>query len=151
MSNADVTLSGNITSDPELKFTTGEVARLSFGIACNKSWKNSQNEWEEETSFFNVTVWRNLAEQAASVLEKGMPIVVNGELKQDRWEDSDGNNRSTVNVTAKSIAINVWGVESIQRRQGKGNGGNSSGGQRQQRAPQGDPFESSNDPFDAFA
>lgn len=149
MSNAEVTLSGNITVDPELKYTTGETARLSFSIACNKSFKRG-DDWVEETSFFNVVVWRNLAEQAASVLEKGMPIVVTGELKQDTWEDKEGNKRSTVNVIAKGISVNVWGIESLERRRGQGGSGGSRNQSQSRNVPDNSPFDSAADPFESF-
>ena len=95
MSNADITVTGNVTADPELKFASNGNARLSFSIASNKRFQVN-GEWQEETSFFNVVAWRGIAEMAANVLEKGTPVVIKGRLEQRSWENAEGEKRSTV-------------------------------------------------------
>lgn len=143
MSNADITVTGNITADPELKFSANGAARLSFSIASNRRYQVN-GQWEEETSFFNVCAWRYTAENAANVLGKGMPVIVKGRLEQRSWEDNDGNKRSTVEIVADNIAVNVNGIESLERRRSSENGGNNkSQSSRKPSAsvPASDPFE----------
>lgn len=146
MSNASVTVSGNLTSDPELKYTANGSARLGFSVASNRRYQTANGEWTEETSFFNVVAWRTVGENAANVLEKGMPVMVSGRLEQRTWEDNDGNKRSTVEIVADKIAVDTWGIESLVRR--RGGSGNTQAAQndrpafqRPQRAmPADDPF-----------
>lgn len=143
MSNADITVTGNLTVDPELKFGANGNARLSFSVASNKRFQVN-GEWQEETSFFNVVAWRGTAEQAAAVLEKGMPVIVKGRLEQRTWETSEGEKRSTVEIVADAIAVNTFGIESLVRRRGGGGGGGATERQRipaKATVPASDPFE----------
>lgn len=143
MSNADITVTGNLTVDPEVKISANGHARLSFSVASNKRFQTN-GEWQEETSFFNVVAWRGIAEQAASVLEKGLPVIVKGRLEQRTWEDKEsGQKRSTVEIVADAIAVNTFGIESLVRRRGGGGGGTSNQPTSQQKAtvPDRDPFE----------
>ena len=142
MSNADITVSGNLTVDPELKYGTNGNARLSFSVASNKRFQVN-GEWQEETSFFNVVAWRGIAEQAANVLEKGMPVIIKGRLEQRSWENAEGEKRSTVEIVADAIAVNTFGIESLVRRRGGAGGGGASRPATQQKAtvPERDPFE----------
>ena len=143
MSNADITVTGNLTADPELKFGANGNARLSFSVASNKRFKVG-DEWQEETSFFNAVAWRGIAEQAANVLEKGMPVIIKGRLEQRSWENTEGEKRSTVEIVADAIAINTFGIESLERRRGGagGEGGASRPApQKKATVPSIDPFE----------
>jgi len=142
MSNADITVSGNLTVDPELKFGNNGNARLSFSVASNKRYQVN-GEWQEETSFFNVVAWRGIAEQAANVLEKGLPVIIKGRLEQRSWENAEGEKRSTVEIVADAVAVNTFGIESLVRRRGGGGGGGASRPAPQQKAtvPERDPFE----------
>ena len=72
MSASPTTFTGNLTSDPDLKFMDSGTAKLSFSVACNHYWTGKDGDREEKTSFFNCVAWRQLAEDAANVLEKGM-------------------------------------------------------------------------------
>jgi single-strand DNA-binding protein len=141
MSNADITVTGNVTADPELKFANNGNARLSFSIASNKRFQVN-GEWQEETSFFNVVAWRGIAEMAANVLEKGTPVVIKGRLEQRSWENAEGEKRSTVEIVADTVAVNTIGIESLERRRGGGGGGSSRPAPRQKATvPSSDPFE----------
>ena len=119
MSITPTTLVGNLTSDPELSYTTGGTAKLAFGIAVNSSWTDQQGEKQEKTSYFNIVAWGYLAENSASVLEKGIGVVIHGALEQRSWEDKEGNKRSTVGVKAQEIGIRTGSLESIERRKAK--------------------------------
>ena len=118
MSASPVTLVGNLTADPELKFLPTGVGKLTFGIAVNHYWTDQDGEKQEKTSFFNITAWRNLAEESANVLTKGVKVVVTGRLEQRSWDDKEtGAKRSTVEVLADNIGLSVGNIESFVRKQ----------------------------------
>ena len=97
-----VVLCGNLTRDPELKYTTGGTAVVTLGVAVNRRVKKGDN-WESEANFFDVTVFGKSAENCAEYLGKGSGILVEGELVQRRWEAQDGQNRSKVEVIARDV------------------------------------------------
>lgn len=111
-----VTIIGNITADPEQR-TVGAAGALktTFSVAVNHPYKDKNDEWVDNTSFFNVVCWRQLAESAA-ILEKGVRVVVTGRLDQRSWETDDGSKRSTVEILADDIALSVKGITAFQRR-----------------------------------
>jgi single-strand DNA-binding protein len=114
MANGNVvTLVGNITRDPELRFTNTGQATSSFGLAVNRRWQNRQTqEWEEATSFFDVVCWREMAENAAESLTKGSRVIVTGRLDQRSWETPEGDKRSKVEVVADEIGPSIrWAVK----------------------------------------
>ena len=120
MSNGNtVTLVGNITRDPELRFTPSGQPTATFGLAVNRRWQNRQTqEWEEATSFFDVVCWRDLAENAALSLAKGMWVVVSGRLEQRTWETEDGERRSKVEVVADDIGPSLrFATAEVQRNE----------------------------------
>ena len=92
MSNGNHVASiGNLTRDPELRFTPSGQATASFGVAVNRRWQNRQTqEWEEATSFFDVVCWGQLAENAAQSLSRGSRVIVSGRLDQRSWETPEG-------------------------------------------------------------
>jgi len=100
-----VTILGNLTRDPELRFTPSGAAVVGFGVAVNRNIQNkASGEWETEADFFNVTAWNKLAENCAESLNKGDRVIVTGRLSQDSWEDKkDGSKRSVVKITANTI------------------------------------------------
>jgi single-strand DNA-binding protein len=106
MSNGNhVSVVGNLTRDPELRFTPSGQATASFGVAVNRRWQNRQtNEWEEATSFFDVVCWAQLAENAAQSLSKGTRVLVSGRLDQRSWETQDHERRSKIEITADEVA-----------------------------------------------
>ena len=100
----NITILGNITRDPELRFTPSGTAVVGFGLAVNRNVQNKNSgEWQSEVDFFNVTAWYKLAENCAESLSKGDRVLVSGRLSQDSWEDKEGQKRSTVKVIANII------------------------------------------------
>ena len=97
-----VILAGHLTNDPELEFLESGTALCKFSMAVNRYWTKDGKK-KERVSYFDVVAWRNTAENVASYLDKGSPALVQGRLKQDRWEDDNGNNRSKVGVVAQNI------------------------------------------------
>jgi len=101
----NITVLGNITRDPELRFTPSGTAVANFGLAVNRNVQNKNSgEWETQVDFFNVTAWYKLAENCAESLSKGDRVLVSGRLSQDSWESKDGQKRSTVKIIANVIA-----------------------------------------------
>ena len=93
-----VILAGNLTRDPELRFTNDGVPVCSFGLAVNRVFSRS-----EEVDFFNVSAWRDLGERVANYKKKGDPILVEGRLQYRTWEAQDGSKRSAVDVIADNV------------------------------------------------
>jgi single-strand DNA-binding protein len=123
-----VELIGNITRDPELRFTPSGAAVANFGLAVNRRWRNQQtNEWEEQVSFFDVVCWRELAENVAESLTKGSRVIVTGRLDQRSWETDQGKKRSKVEVVADEVGPSLrWATAQVtrnERRDGGSGGG----------------------------
>lgn len=132
MSNGNsVTVVGNVTRDPELRFTPSGQATASFGLAVNRRWQNRQSgEWEEAVSFFDVVCWREMAENASESLSRGSRVIVTGRLEQRSWETQEGEKRSKIEIVADEIGPSLrWATASITKneRRGPGEGGGPGG------------------------
>lgn len=114
MSASDITLTGNVTADPELTYTTGGTAKVAFSIAVNYYWNDQSGERQEKTSFFNIIGWRQLAEETANIIAKGKRVIVKGRLEQRTYEDKEGKSRSIVEVVADEVAVSVKALESVE-------------------------------------
>jgi single-strand DNA-binding protein len=115
MSDSTVTICGNLTRDPELRFTAGGRGVASFGVAVSRRYQVN-NEWKEETSFFNVTAWAQLGENASASLTKGSRVIVTGRLEQRSYETTAGEKRSTVEIVADDIGPSCkWATMSVER------------------------------------
>ena len=128
-----VNIVGNVTRDPELRFTPSGQAVANFGVAVNRRWQNRQTqEWEEAVSFFDVTCWGQLAENVAESVQKGTRVVVDGRLDQRSWETEQGDKRSKVEIVADEVAPSLrWATAQItknERRDGGDGGGFGGGG-----------------------
>ena len=119
-----VILAGNLTRDPELRFTNDGVPVANFGLAVNRVRSKS-----EEVDFFDVSAWRELGETVANYKKKGDPILVEGRLQFRTWEAQDGSKRSKVDVTADNIQFLSGGGKNGNN--GDGGGSGSGGGQRE--------------------
>jgi single-strand DNA-binding protein len=96
MLDAQVSFAGNLTDQPEVRYTDGGIARATFRVAVS-------GRREQEASFFTVVVWRDQAEHAAQSLSKGSRVVVVGRLQQRAWTAEDGSARSLVEVIAEEL------------------------------------------------
>jgi single-strand DNA-binding protein len=99
-----VMLIGRITRKPEVRFLPSGMQVTSFSVAVNKKFKDKSGEWKEEAHFFDVDTFGKLAERAGS-LDKGYQILIEGELRQERWEDKNSEKRSKVKIVANRIAL----------------------------------------------
>jgi len=154
MSNGNtVVLVGNVTRDPELRFTPSGQATASFGLAVNRRWQNRQTqEWEEATSFFDVVCWREMAENVSETLTRGARVIVTGRLEQRSWETPEGDKRSRVEVIADELGPSLrWATAQIvknERRGPSGDGGGAapSAARAPRPAPEA-PFAEDEEPF----
>jgi single-strand DNA-binding protein len=124
----NIVLVGNITRDPELRFTPTGQATATFGLAVNRRWQNRQTqEWEEATSFFDVVCWREMAENASESLGRGSRVIVTGRLEQRSWETPDGDRRSKVEVVADEIGPSLrWATAQVTKNERRGPADSSS-------------------------
>ncbi len=147
-SENSVTLVGNATRDPELRYTTGGRGVASFGLAVNRRYQQN-GEWQEQTSFFNITAWGELGENAAASLTKGSRIIVTGRLQQRDYETREGEKRTIVEVIADELGPSLrWAqaqVERISRDSAPSGGGGGGGGGGAAAAP--DPVYGDEEPF----
>ncbi len=121
MTITTTTITGNLTRDPEIRYTRDGQATTSLSVAVNRRWQNRQTqEWEESTSFFDIVCWRDLAENVALSLTKGTRVVVTGQLEERRWETEDGEARSKVELVADEIGASLRfatvDIHKVQRR-----------------------------------
>jgi single-strand DNA-binding protein len=138
-----VTVTGNITRDPELRYTAGGSSVTNFGLAWNRRYQRN-GEQVEETSFFDVTCWRELGENVAESLSKGMRVVVNGRLDQRSWENKEGDRRSKVEIVADEVAPSLrWATAQVTRTE-RTDGGSGGGGGDGRPAPAAAPAPSHN-------
>jgi single-strand DNA-binding protein len=108
MALPQLTATGNLTGDPELRFTPAGKAVANFTVACNKKRKTEAGVWEDVAScFLNCTVWDRDAEAVAEELTRGSQVTVVGALKQRTYEDRDGNKRTAYDVDVYSVAVVV--------------------------------------------
>ena len=152
MSNGNhVNIVGNITRDPELRFTPSGQATASFGVAVNRRWQNRQTqEWEEAVSFFDVVCWGQMAENAAQSLNRGARVVVSGRLDQRSWENDQGEKRSKIEITADEVAPSLrWATVEITKNERRSPDGASGSGPASRPVPNEAPagYSEDEEPF----
>jgi single-strand DNA-binding protein len=127
-----VTLVGNITDDPELRFTPSGAAVANFTVAVNRRFQRD-GQWEDRLDgFFRCNCWRDMAENVAESLHKGARVVVVGRLQQRSWDDPEGNKRSTIEVQVDEVGPSLrWATASVQKSRRQGATGGESWGQGQ--------------------
>lgn len=142
---------GNLTDDPELRYTPNGVAVANCRVAVNRRTRNTQtNEWEDRTDgFFTVNVWRDLAENVAESLHKGDRVMIQGSIRSRSWEDKEGQTRWVTEIEADEVCPSLrWARARIEKVRGGSSGGG--GGQRTtpaDRPPPADPPSSDDVPF----
>lgn len=105
MSINSVSISGNLTRDPELRVTSGGTNILRIGVAVNERRKSPSGEWEDHANFIDVTVFGNRGEALSRFLAKGMKVAVTGRLHQQRWETDSGEKRNRLEVIADEVDV----------------------------------------------
>lgn len=106
-----ITIVGNLTADPELRFTENGTAVVSFDVACNNRYRDNDGDWQENLNgFFRCQAWRHLAENVAEILRKGKRVVVNGTLRTRFYENEDGERRTFTYVECEDVAYSLMFV-----------------------------------------
>ena len=101
-----VILMGNLTRDPELRYTSGGTAIAKLGLAVNRVWRDAEGQQKEETTFVDIDAFGKQAETLGQYMQKGRPILVEGRLKLDQWEDKNtGQNRSRLGVVLERFSF----------------------------------------------
>ncbi|THH37537.1 single-stranded DNA-binding protein [Neolewinella litorea] len=100
-----VTLVGRLGADPEIRTLSSGTMVAKFSVATSESYKDRAGEWQEETQWHDVVLWRNLAERAQQYLRKGSMIYLDGKLTHRKWQDKDGNPRKTTEVVGAFFRI----------------------------------------------
>lgn len=109
-----ILLIGNLTRDPELRYTPSGVAVTNLRLAVNRRYRDKTGELKEETCFITATVWNKQAEACNQYLQKGRPVFVEGRLQSRSWENNEGQKRSVVEVRAERVQF--LGVKGSQQR-----------------------------------
>lgn len=136
MPSNSVTLIGNLVDDPELRFTPSGVAMAKIRLAVNRRWRDRNQEWQEETSFFGGTCWREMAESVAESLQKGTRVIVTGQLEQRSWETQEGDRRSIIEIRIDEIGPSLrWATATVTRTPREGGGNYGVGSPQQPAAP----------------
>ena len=131
-----VTLIGNLTDDPELRFTPGGAAVANFRLAVTPRVKDGETWRDGETSFFRVNCWRQLAENVTECLTKGARAVIIGRLRVRSWETDEGERRTVVEVEADEVAPSPkFATAKVERTGAKAAASASKGGQFNDEPP----------------
>lgn len=135
-----VILAGRLTRDPELRYIPSGAAVCELGLAVSRRFRTKSGEQREDTLFINVVTWERTAEWCGENLRKGRPIMVEGRLKGDEWEDKNtGQKRTAINVHATRVQTLDW--------EDRGGGGGEGGAQRPQPRPIEEPVPEDDIPF----
>jgi single-strand DNA-binding protein len=113
-----VVIVGNLTDDPELRYTPNGAAVVKFRVAVNRRYQDQQGQWKDgETSYFSVNGWRTLAENVAESLTRGSRVVVVGRLQMRSWETQEGDKRTVTEIEADEIAPSLrWATAKVEKQ-----------------------------------
>jgi len=103
----NIYLLGNLTRNPEIKYTNEGIAITEMGLAVNKKWTDKNGKESEMVDFFNVTTWSGLAENCAAALKKGDRVLISGHLNLRSWENKEGKKYNITNITADIVAASL--------------------------------------------
>ncbi|MGL5248232.1 MAG: single-stranded DNA-binding protein, partial [Brooklawnia sp.] len=129
--DTQITLIGNLTGDPELRFTPSGAAVANFTVASTpRTFDRQSSEWKDgDTMFLNCSIWRQAAENVAETLSKGMRVIVQGRLKSRSYDDREGNRRTVFEVDVEEVGPSLrYATAKVNRTSGQGGGGWQGGG-----------------------
>jgi single-strand DNA-binding protein len=117
-SENQIIIVGNLTDDPELRYTPNGAAVVKFRVAVNRRYKDEAGNWKDgDTSYFTVNAWRSLAENVAESLTRGTRVVVAGRLQMRSWENQEGEKRTVVEIEADEIGPSLrWATAKVERQ-----------------------------------
>jgi single-strand DNA-binding protein len=142
-----VILVGNLTRDPQVKYTTGGTAVTEIGLAVNRRWLDKpSNQWKDETTFVDITLWGRTAEIAGEYLAKGRSVLIEGRLQLDTWDDREsGQKRSKLRVVGENMTM----LGGKGDNAGGGGSGGSTGKPQSAGGPKNAPVENDHSSGDA--
>lgn len=145
-----VILMGNLTRDPEMRYLPSNTPVVNLGLAVNRRYRNSQGEQQEEVTFVDCEAFGKPAEIINQYCNKGKPLLIEGRLRLDQWQDRDGNNRSKLKVVVENFQF-------VDAPRGSGDGGSRDSAHSQQapqqapqQTPQPAPQQTSDPPHQAI-
>ncbi len=141
-----ITVVGNLTADPELRFTPSGAAVASFTVASTpRNFDRQTNEWKDgEALFLRCSIWRQAAENVAESLQRGMRVVVTGRLKQRSFETREGEKRTVIELDVDEVGPSLrYATAKVNRTQRGSSGGGFGGGDSGPSMPADDPWASS--------
>ena len=100
-----VTIIGHLGRDPEMRFTAAGKPVTTFTVAVSRTWNSGDGERHSETEWFNVVAWGSLAETCKQYLSKGQQVYIDGRLQTRRWDDKEGNKRTSVEISANEMIM----------------------------------------------
>ena len=120
-----VVIVGNLTDDPELRYTPNGAAVVKFRVAVNRRYQDQSGQWKDgETSYFTVNAWRTLAENSAESLTRGSRVVVVGRLQTRSWETQEGDKRTVTEIEADELGPSLrWATAKVEKQSRQGGGG----------------------------
>jgi single-strand DNA-binding protein len=131
-----ITFIGNLTDDPDLRFTPSGAAVCSFRVASNRRWTGKDGQQQEETTFLNANCWRDMAENVAESLSKGDRVIVIGRVKVRSYENREGQTVWVTEIEADEVAPSLrWARANVNKSSGPSAGGASGGGGFDSSAP----------------
>jgi len=140
-----VMLMGNLTRDPELRYTPNNTAVANLALAVNRRWRDQQGEQQEETTYVDCEAWSRQAENINKYLNKGRPVFIEGRLKLDQWQDKDGNNRSKLKVVVEHFQFidsrSAEGTSPVRSTPPQRSGDESGGSGELSQAPVSQPHQ----------
>jgi single-strand DNA-binding protein len=147
MASNTITVVGNLTRDPELRYTQAGKATVTVGIAVNRRYQVN-GEWQEQTTYMNVVAWDQLAENIAASLTKGARVLVTGRLDVREYEGRDGVKRTSVDIVADEVGATLrWATVNIERNPARGDGGSAPRAARPSTPSADEPFYGDEEPF----
>ena len=139
MSDATITISGNLTTDPVIRYTAGGRASLSGGVAVNRRWQTN-GEWQEATSFINFKAFGQIAENIAATCTKGMRVILTGRPETSEYTDKDGVNRKAFDVIVDDMGPSLKFATAVVDRITRDNGGQNRTAQASRPVEDEEPF-----------
>lgn len=147
MASNTITVVGNLTRDPELRYTQSGKATVTVGIAVNRRYQLN-GEWQEATTYMNVVAWDQLAENIAASLTKGARIMASGRLDVREYEGRDGVKRTSVDIVADEVGATLrWATVAIERNPARGDSGGAPRAPRSSAPAADEPFYGDEEPF----
>ena len=108
-----VILIGNVGRDPEMRYSEGNIGRLSFSLATTEYYKDRNGNRTEHTEWHNIVMWRGLAENAEKIIKKGSQVYIEGKIQSRQWNDKDGNKKNVTEIVAENFILLQRGSNGI--------------------------------------